>query len=73
MAIFRYLEDGSSVAISDDTDPNEISHTLREKNLAIKKQNELILKQTRPEYNPGEELEKEDIGTFGSARRGIVN
>jgi len=73
MAIWRYLEDGSSIAFSNDTDPNEISRTLREKNLAIKKQNELILKQTRPEYNPGEELEKEDIGTFGSAGRGILN
>ena len=32
---FKVLEDGSSVAFSDDTDPNEISRTLREKNLDI--------------------------------------
>ena len=37
MAIWRYLEDGSSVAFSDDTDPNEISRTLREKKSSYKK------------------------------------
>ena len=73
MSIVKRLDDGSTIGFPDGSDPDAIQRQLKEKNLAISLERKQLSHQLSPEYNPGETLEEEAIGTYGKAGRGMLN
>jgi hypothetical protein len=68
----KVREDGRSLYI-DANSPEDASRILREKNLALKAEKKQQAYEASPEYQPGETLESENIGTGGAILRGGLN
>ena len=68
----KVREDGRSLYIDADS-PEDASRILKEKNLALRQARKDRKFKAGPDYQPGEVLEKEDIGFMGSVMRGGLN
>ena len=70
---YKRLIDGSYLPYELDDDPNEVARKVREKNLAIKAEQDQFNYLNSDKYNPATELEQENIGTWGAAGRGALH
>ena len=68
---YRVLDNGQSIIINAASE-DDASRVLREKNLESKLKEKEIAYKASPDYQPGETLEKENIGFWGSVGRGAT-